>query len=64
MKDLMSLAHTGSVSDSSITTVMDNISIVNPVVPKDLSPVELLVTLSEDKQLRIYYQCRDKEDPT
>ena len=61
MKDLMSLSNTG-VSEDPNMTVMDNISIMNPVVPMDLNPLELLVNLPKDRCLKVYYQCRDKED--
>ena len=36
-KDLISLADTGSVSEDPITTEMEVVSAVNPVVPRDLS---------------------------
>ena len=63
MKDLMSLADTGSVSEDPSMTVTEVLSIVNPVIPRDLSLQELLVILPEDKCLKIYYQCKDEEDP-
>ena len=59
----MSLTDTGSVCKDPNMTVTENIPVVNPVILRDLSPLELLVTLPEDKHLKVYYQCRDKEDP-
>jgi hypothetical protein len=63
MEDLMSLVDTGSVSECSIMTVTDNTSVINPVILRDNSPLELLVTLSEGNQLRIYCQCQEEENP-
>ena len=63
MKDLISLADTGSVSKDPITTEAETVSAVNPVVLRDLSPQELLLILPEDKHLKVYYQRKDKEDP-
>ena len=62
MKDLMSLADTGSVSEDPTTTATEVVSIINPVVLRDLSPQELLLILPKDECLKIYHQCKDKED--
>ena len=62
-KNLMSLTDISSVSEDPNMTAMENISVVNPVIPRDLSPQELLVTLPKDKCLKVYYQHRDEEDP-
>ena len=53
-KDLISLADTSGVRKDPITTEAEVISAVNPVVPRDLSPQELLVRLPEDKCLKVY----------
>ena len=50
-------------SEDPIMTETEVISTVNPVVPKDLSPQELLLILPEDKHLKVYYQCKEEEDP-
>ena len=63
MKDLISLADTGSVSKDPITTEAEVVSAVNPVILSDLSPQELLLILPKDKHLKVYYQHKDKEDP-
>ena len=63
MKDLISLADTDSVSEDPIMTEVEIVSAVNPVVPRDLSPQELLIILPEDKHLKIYYQRKEAEDP-
>ena len=63
MKDLISLADTGSVSKDPITTEGEVVSAVNPVILSDLSPQELLLILPKDKHLKVYYQHKDKEDP-
>ena len=55
-KDLVSLTDTGSVSEDPITTETKVVSAVNPVVPRDISPQELLLILPEDKHLKVYYQ--------
>ena len=55
MKDLISLADTGSVSEDPITTETEIVSAMNPVAPRDLSPQELLLILPEDKCLKVYY---------
>ena len=62
-KDLISLADTSGVREDPITTEAEVISTVNPVVPRDLSPQELLVRLPEDKCLKVYYQPKEEEDP-
>ena len=62
-KDLMSLANTGSVSEDPITTAMEVVSVVYPVVRRDLSPQELLLILPKDKHLKVYDQHKDEEDP-
>ena len=62
-KDLISLADIGSISKDPSMTETEVVSIVNPVVPRDLSPQELLLILPEDKHLKIYYQRKDEEDP-
>ena len=62
-KDLISLTDTGSVSEDPITTETEIVSAMNPVAPRDLSPQELLLILPEDKCLKIYYQCKDEENP-
>ena len=63
MKDLVSLADTGSVSKDPITTETEVVSAMNPVVPRDLPPQELLLILPEDKHLKVYYQRKEQEDP-
>ena len=62
-KDLISLADTSGVREDPTTTEAEVVSAVNPVVPRDLSPQELLVTLPEDKHLKVYYQRKEGEDP-
>ena len=62
-KDLISLTDTDSVSEDPITTEVEVVSAVNPVVPRDLSPQELLLIYPEDKHLKVYYQRKDEEDP-
>ena len=63
MKDLISLADTSGVREDPTTTEAEVVSTVNPVVPRDLSPQELLVILPEDKCLKVYYQRKEEEDP-
>ena len=63
MKDLISLADAGSVSEDHTTTETEVVSVMNPVIPRDLSPQELLLILPEDKCLKVYYQRKDEEDP-
>ena len=62
-KDLISLADTSGVRKDPTTTEAEVVSAVNPIVPRDLSPQELLVTLPEDKCLKVYYQRKEEEDP-
>ena len=62
-KDLISLADTGSVSEDPNMTEMEIVFAINPVVPRDSSPQELLVILPEDKRLKVYYQRKEQEDP-
>jgi hypothetical protein len=62
-KDLIILTDTGSVSEDPITTEVEIVFAVNPVVPRDLIPQELLLILPEDKRLKVYYQRKDEEDP-
>ena len=50
-------------SEDPIMTETEVISTVNPVVPRDISPQELLLILPEDKHLKVYYQCKEEEDP-
>jgi hypothetical protein len=63
MKDVISLADTSGVREDPITTEAEVVSAMNPVVPRDLSPQELLLILPEDKRLKIYYQRKEEEDP-
>ena len=51
------------VREDPSTTEVEIVSAVNPVVPRDLSPQELLVILPEDKCLKVYYQHKEEEDP-
>ena len=62
MKDLITLADTGSVSEDPIMTEAEVVSAMNPVILRDLSPQELLLILPEDKRLKVYYQRKDEED--
>jgi hypothetical protein len=62
MKDLITLADTGSVSEDPIMTEVEVVSAMNPVILRDLSPQELLLILPEDKRLKVYYQRKDEED--
>ena len=61
-KDLISLTDTGSVSEDPNMTEMEIVFAINPVVPRDSSPQELLLILPEDKRLKVYYQRKDEED--
>ena len=42
MKDLMSLADTGSVSKNPSTTVTEVVSVINPVIPRDSKPPRIV----------------------